>query len=106
MKSLYLFLIESIEDNLFWKIDKYFEHQENEKNQFLSLVRYCRENPGFTSKTIEEWLKDNEFKNIKKFIDFLDDVVKIETTDRDYNYILYKIVKLIIDNKSEGEKYK
>lgn len=106
MKSLNKFIKESIDDNLFWKIDKYFEKSIKERNQFLSLVRHCRKNPGFTNKDVEEWIKENEFINLKKFVDFVDDVVKIDTTDRDYTYILYKIIKLIIANKSEGEKYK
>lgn len=106
MKSLNEFIRESIDDNLFWKIDKYFEKSVKERNQFLSLVRYCRKNPGFTDKDVEKWIKENEFINLKKFVDFVDDVVKIDTTDRDYTYILYKIIKLVIANKSEGEKYK
>lgn len=106
MKTLSNFLLESIDENLFWKIDKYFERNKEEYNQFVSLVNYCREMPGFNNQTIEEWLKTNKFTDIKKFVDFLDDIVKSETSDRDYSYILYKAIKLIIANKKQGEKYK
>lgn len=99
-------ITESIDNNLFWKIDKYFERNNIEKRQFYNIVDFCRDNPGFNHKILEEYLsKHNEFKNLKKFIDFLDDVVKQDTTNRNYVYILTIIIKQIIANKTEGNKY-
>lgn len=105
MKSLFNYLQESIEDNLFWKIDKYFERDKTEFNTFIDLVDYCRKNPSFNKQTIENYLIEHPFKSIKKFIDFLDDVIKIDTTDRDYVYMLSIVIKKIISDKSDGIRY-
>ena len=105
MKSLLQYLNESFEDNLFWKIDKYFEHNKPEYDVFIDLVDYCRSNPGFNKKTLEDYLVEHPFKSLKKFIDFLDDVIKVSTTDRDYIYILSVIIKMIISDKTDGIKY-
>lgn len=98
-------IYESFEDNLFWKIDKYFERNELEKKQFIDIVDYFRDHPGFNKKTIEEYLEKNKFEKIDKFIDFIDDIIKKEDTERDYKYILYMVIKRIIENKNLEKKY-
>ena len=105
MKNLKNYIKESFEENTFWKIDKYFERNDIERKLFIDLIDYFRDNPGFTTKDVEEYTKEHEFKNFKKFIDFLDDIIKPSTTDRDYNHILYMLIKRIISDKNEGEKY-
>ena len=105
MISLSEYIIESFEDNLFWKIDKYFERSNEERKQFYDIVDYFRENPSTNKKQIEEYLKEHPFKNLKKFIDFLDDVIGQETDNRDYEYLLCVIVKRILGSKEESEKY-
>jgi len=96
---------ESIDNNLNWKIDKYFERAEVERKQFYDLVDFCRENPAFNKKDLEEYLKDHEFKNLKKFVDFIDDVIKQDTEGRDYVYILMVAIKLVINSDKECLKY-
>ena len=105
MKSLIDYINESLDENTFWKIDKYFERNPKEKKIFIDIVDHFREIPGFNTKNVEEYIKDKEFKNLKKFIDFLDDIIKNEDTNRDYNYLLYMIIKRIISDKVEGIKY-
>ena len=99
------YINESFEDNLFWKIDKYFENHDDEKKIFIDIIDYFRDHPGFNKKTVEDYIQDKEFKNMKKFLDFLDDIVKQEDTNKDYTYILYLVIKKIISDKVEGEKY-
>ena len=99
------YINESFEDNLFWKIDKYFENHDEERNLFIDIIDYFRDHPGFNKKTVEDYIQDKEFKNMKKFLDFLDDIVKQEDTNKDYTYILYLVIKKIISDKVEGEKY-
>ena len=105
MKNLKNYIEESFEENTFWKIDKYFEKNEDERKSFIRLIDYFRDHPGFTTKQVKEYLEENEFKNFKKFIDFLDDIIKPSTTDRDYNHILYMIIKRIIGDKNKGKEY-
>jgi len=92
---------ESLDNNLFWKIDKYFEKDDQERKDFYDLVDYCRKQTSFNKKDIEEYLKEHPFKNLKKFIDFIDDVIKQETDNRDYTYILTVIIKQIIMSKTD-----
>ena len=96
---------ESFEENTFWKIDKYFERNDFERKKFIKIIDYFRDHPGFTTQQVKEYIEEHEFKNLKKFIDFLDDIIKPSTTDRDYNHILYMLIKRIISDKNEGEKY-
>lgn len=105
MKTLSQYINESFEDNLFWKIDKFFDRNKTEYDVFIDLVDFCRNNPGFNKQILEDYLLQHPFKSLKKFIDFLDDVIKVNTTDRDYIYILSVIIKMIISDKSEGIKY-
>lgn len=105
MKTLANYIKESFEDNLFWKIDKYFENHDEERKLFIDIIDYFRDHPGFNKKTVEDYIQDKEFKNMKKFLDFLDDIVKQEDTNKDYTYILYLVIKKIISDKVEGEKY-
>ena len=42
---------------------------------------------------------------MKKFLDFLDDIIQQEDTNKDYFYILYLVIKNIISDKVEGIKY-
>lgn len=105
MKSLNKYINESIDNNLFWKIDHYFKTKPQERRDFYSIIDYCRENTVSNSKQLEEYLKEHPFENLKKFVDFIDDVIKQDTSGRDYVYILYKIITLIIGNQSKGIKY-
>lgn len=105
MKSIKSYIKESVDDNLFWKIDTFFYNNEPELKEFNNLVDYCRDHPGFNHKNIEEYLKEHPYKNIKNLIDFLDDTIKQTATDRNYTYILTVIIKQLLGNKTESMKY-
>jgi len=105
MKSLNDYINEALDNNLVWKIDKYLNKDENEKRYFYELVDYCRNNKAFNKKDIEEYLTEHPFKNLKKFIDFIDDIVKPDLENRDYTYKLTVILKQLITNKEEYLKY-
>ena len=96
---------EALDDNLIWKIDKYFNKDEEERKYFYDLVDFCRDNRSFNKKDLEEYFKDHPFKNLKKFVDFIDDVIKSEDENRDYTYKLTVILKQLISNKREYSKY-
>lgn len=101
MKRIRQFIYEALDNNLFWKIDKYFERDNQERKDFYDLVDYCRKQTSFNKNDIDEYLKEHPFKNLKKFIDFIDDVIKQETDNRDYTYILTVIIKQIIMSKTD-----
>lgn len=94
-------ICESIDsDNLFWKIDKWFDKSniDNSKRQaFIDLLDICRNNNNIVTKDIvSNYALSN---NIKPFVNFItDNVSGIEVND--YIYILMKIIQLILANKS------
>lgn len=108
MKRLKEFITESFDDNLFWKIDQFFGNDKDGLKVFNSLIDICRTNKSYNVKTIEAFLMGNEkFKShLKKFIDFLEDTIHdTQGINKDYTQLLYIVVKQIIGNKSEGNKF-
>lgn len=94
-------ICESIDsDNLFWKIDKWFDKSNidnSEKQAFIDLLDICRSNNNIVTKdVVSNYALSN---NIKPFVNFItDNVSGIEVND--YIYILMKIIQLILANKS------
>ena len=94
-------ICESIDsDNLFWKIDKWFDKSNidnSEKQAFIDLLDICRNNNNIVTKdVVSNYALSN---NIKPFVNFItDNVSGIEVND--YIYILMKIIQLILANKS------
>lgn len=108
MKHLIDYINEELDDNIFWKIDTYFQNNPDELKSFNGMIDVCRSNKSFNVSTIEAYLNSNELlsKNQKKFVDFLDNTIKQDTTiNKDYNSSIYNIVKTVIGNKTEGTKY-
>lgn len=108
MKHLIDYINEELDDNIFWKIDTYFQNNPDELKSFNGMIDVCRSNKAFNVSTIEAYLNSNEVlsKNQKKFVDFLDNTINNdETINKDYNSSIYNIVKTVIGNKSEGIKY-
>lgn len=99
---------EEIDDNIFWKIDTYFQNNEDELKSFNGLVDVCRANKGFNTSTIDAYLSGNELlsKNQKKFVDFIEDTIHPDTSiTKDYNAAFTNIIKTVIGNKTDGIKY-
>lgn len=94
-------ICESIDsDNLFWKIDKWFDKnniENSERQAFIDLLDICRNNNNIVTKdVVSNYALSN---NIKPFVNFItDNVSGIEVND--YIYILMKIIQLILANKS------
>lgn len=105
MKKLTDYLNEGLDDNLDWKIDRYFYKDNKGKKEFYELIDYCRDNKAFNQKDLEEYFKDYPFDNLKKFVDFIDDNIKLGIENRDYIYKLSVILKQLITNKEEYLKY-
>ena len=105
MKKIINFIKESFEENTFWKIDKYFERHQEELKKFNEIIDYFRALRSFNSNDIKNYIEDNKSINLKPFVDFLDDIIKQDTTNMDYNYRLYLIIKYILSHKEESDKY-
>lgn len=100
MKSIinYIRINEALEDNLFFKLDTWFSHDEDLKNKFINIVTQCRKSKP-NKETIGFMLQNIGF-DVEKFVDFiLDNVNKTEIID-DYLYIMQKTIDCIIANKN------
>ena len=108
MKRLKDFIInEELDDNIFWKIDTYFQNNPIEQKSFNGMVDVCRANKSFNQDTIEAFLTANSSlnRNTKKLLDFLNDDINSDTTNNNYMYSMYNVVKKIIGNKTEGTRF-
>lgn len=109
MKRLKDFIIyEELDDNIFWKIDTYFQNNSSERQLFNGMIDVCRANKSFNQGTIEAYLRANSSlnRNSKKLLDFLNDDVHTDTTiNNNYLYSMYNVVKKIVGNKTDGVKY-
>lgn len=108
MKSLYRYITESLDNNIFWKIDKFFERNQDELRSFNGLIDICRSSKSYNKSTVEAYINGNEdlYNILKTFVDFIEDIVhKDNSINKDYYLAMYNIVKVVVNNKSEGMKY-
>lgn len=89
---------ESLDDeNLLWKLDKWFETREDQKQQFYELI--AKYNQTVDVKELQKDLENTDFySNIKEFVNFLYDDFDFNT-DKDYIYQLKKIIEYIKSKK-------
>lgn len=99
MKTLTNYIKESFEENTYWKIDRYFHKNTQERKDFLYLIDYFKAHGGLSKQSLEEYLSKHPFNHLKQFIDFIDDNVKSNQEGIDYIYIFYLIVKKLITDK-------
>lgn len=85
------------EENIFWKIDKWFENNEDQRETFMSLIS----NYGKTVdvKTLSKDIENTTLKdNLKEFINFLYDDFDFDS-EKDYIYQLKKIIEFLKQQK-------
>jgi predicted RNA-binding protein Jag len=84
-------------DNLMWKLDKWFETHEEEKNQFTEMI--SKYNQTVDVKELEKDLKNTPLQdNLKEFVNFMFDDLDF-STEKDYLYQLKKIIEYIKGKK-------
>lgn len=84
-------------DNLMWKLDKWFETHEEEKNQFTEMI--SKYNQTVDVKELEKDLKNTPIQNnLKEFVNFMFDDLDF-STEKDYLYQLKKIIEYIKGKK-------
>lgn len=105
MKRIEQYIKESVEsDNLLWLLDKWFDMHDEEKKEFMEIVFQCQND--HTVNNLEKYLNQTMYikNNYKEFISFLMDEVHINK-DIDYMYQLKEMIKSLIGNKSNKNKY-
>ena len=105
MKSLNQYIIEELDNNMWWLLDKWFERNEQQYQEFITIIVQCKQNGEKVNiVNLKEYIKGTQLeKNIKQFINFIDNEVNPET-NKDYLYSLKQIIEMII-SKKEKNKY-
>ena len=105
MKSLNQYIIEELDNNMWWLLDKWFERNEQQYQEFITIIVQCKQNGEKVNiENLKEYIKGTQLeKNIKQFINFIDNEVN-PVTNKDYLYSLKQIIEMII-RKKEKNKY-
>ena len=105
MKSLNQYIIEELDNNMWWLLDKWFERNEQQYQEFITVIVQCKQNGEKVNiENLKEYIKGTQLeKNIKQFINFIDNEVN-PVTNKDYLSSLKQIIEMII-SKKEKNKY-
>ncbi len=105
MKDITKFIKEELEsENLLWLLDKWFERDEFSEKEFIDIVFQCQadHNTNNAEKYLNQTTKLKQ--HLKEFINFVSDEVNIKA-DKDYIYQFKELLKILIGNKSDQNKY-
>ena len=100
MKTLNQYILEELDNNLFWLLDKWFERNTNQLEDFKILVnKYHDEN--FTIDDLEDELNKTKYlkSQLEKFINFIDNDIR-PVKEKNYIQILKDIILQVLNNKS------
>ena len=107
MKNLSAYILEELDDNLLWMIDKWFELNNDHQQEFIELIAKYND---YKFNKNELTLELNAYENdpirlqIKEFVNFVDNDIYPED-NKDYIQKLLDIIKLVCNNKSLKNKY-
>lgn len=105
MKTLNQYILEELDNNLFWLLDKWFERNTNQLEDFKILVNKYRDE-NFTIDDLEDELNKTKYlkSQLEKFINFIDNDIK-PVKEKNYIQILKDIILQVLNNKSNKNLY-
>jgi len=102
MKNLNEYINESIDDNLFYKLNKWFYNHNDDKQEFKDVIDKWNKIP---KPNISDIIKGTSIENnLNLFIDYMNDEVNVQD-NLQYSYLLTKLLDSIINNKSIENTY-
>lgn len=106
MKRLSSYIFEELDNNVWWLLDKWFERNEQQYQEFIQIIVQCKqEGDKVNIDNLKNFIKGTQLeKNIKSFVNFIDNEVN-PINNKDYLYSLKQIIEIIIGNKSKSNKY-
>lgn len=105
MKSLSQFIKEELDENIWWLLDKWFERNELQYQEFVELIVKCKQDgEKINIENLKEYIKNTQLEhNLKSFINFIDNEVN-PVNNKDYIYSLKQIIETVM-GKKEKNKY-
>lgn len=106
MISLKDYIFEELDDNLFWMLDKWFERNEKQAQEFIEIIVKCKqEGAKVNIDNLKKYIKGTQLEsNLQEFINFVDNDLEPQL-NKDYIYVLKLIIEMIIGNKSKINNY-
>ena len=105
MKTLNQYILEELDDNMWWLLDKWFERNEQQRQEFIEIVVKCKqEGEKVNIDNLKDIIKGTQIeKNLRSFVNFIDNEVN-PANNKDYLYSLKQIIEMVISRK-EKNKY-
>ena len=105
MKHLSNYILEELDDNIWWLLDKWFDRNEQQYQEFIEIVIQCKqEGEKVNIDNLKNIIKGTQIeKHLKQFINFIDNEVN-PMNNKDYLYSLKQIIETVI-GKKEKNKY-
>jgi hypothetical protein len=105
MKNIKEYILEELDSNVWWLLDKWFERNENQYQEFVEIVIKCKqEGEKVNIDNLKNIIKGTQIeKHLKQFINFIDNEVN-PVNNKDYLYSLKQIIETVI-GKKEKNKY-
>ena len=105
MKTLSTYILEELDDNIWWLLDKWFDRNEQQYQEFIEIVIKCKqEGEKVNIENLKNIIKGTQIeKHLKQFINFIDNEVN-PISNKDYLYSLKQIIETVI-GKKEKNKY-
>jgi hypothetical protein len=105
MKNLYTYILEELDDNIWWLLDKWFDRNEQQYQEFIEIIIKCKqEGEKVNIDNLKNIIKGTQIeKHLKQFINFIDNEVN-PMNNKDYLYSLKQIIETVI-GKKEKNKY-
>ena len=106
MISLKDYIFEELDDNLFWMLDKWFERNEKQAQEFIEIIVKCKQDGQKVNiDNLKTYIKGTQLEsNLIEFCNFIDNDIESQQT-KDYLYSLKQIIEMVIGNKSKTNKY-
>ena len=105
MKHIKEYILEELDSNVWWLLDKWFERNEQQYQEFIEIVVKCKqEGEKVNIDNLKNIIKGTQIeKHLKQFINFIDNEVN-PVNNKDYLYSLKQIIETVI-GKKEKNKY-
>lgn len=99
------YITEELDDNMWWLLDKWFDRNETQYQEFVELIVKCKQTGEKVNiENLKEYIKGTQLeRNLKSFINFIDNEVN-PASNKDYLYSLKQIIETVM-GKKEKNKY-
>ena len=95
----YISINEALDDNLYYKLDRWFDNDPDGKKAFINVVSNCKNVAPLNVELVKALLSTIKL-DVNRFIDFIMDNIDNTQQINDYMYIMMKVIETIIANKT------